>query len=91
MDVGKPRITHKQGRSFLSVSIDGEKAKISLEQKGWRDGVIFLGSQFEKTHSCILKADPSDGRPRDRIMKGCTDNAHVVQLYRDFRSRVLSG
>lgn len=87
MEVGRFRYALDYGYSILELEIDGKVARIPYEQKGFYDGIIFLGADFEDGYQAILPADPADGRPRDRVMKGFTDDPRVLAIYTEFRKR----
>lgn len=85
MEVTRPRYEMVQGVAYLSVEIDGVRARIHWEQKLERFGFICLGDDFEEVVEPLLwPADPGNGRPDDEWLYGFTDDARVVALYERF-------
>lgn len=81
MKIGAYRVYFDGGERVLEMEIDERVARIPSEQKGIFDGLIFLGSDFEHDYSAVLPADPADGRPTDRVMRGFTDDPRVLEIF----------
>ena len=75
---------HLGGDGFFHfrVTVDGARATIMAEQPLRRDGLIFLGSDFEETVEVqVLPADPDNGRFDDQEVLGFTADEEMLALY----------
>jgi len=77
------------GYPFISIEIDGIKARIFAEQKAARDGFIFLGADFEdKVPILYLPADPANGRPVPQPLHGFSDDPRLLALFQQFLAEI---
>jgi len=93
MRIGKAKfLIDKDGRPYVSVRVNGIKAKIGYEQKALEYNFIYLGSKFEeRVPPVTLPADPKNGRLADSKLYGFTDEPEMVALYMQFKDAVDTG
>ncbi len=92
LQFSNPRFdTNNDGRACLSIKVNGMPAKISPEQKAFKDGFIFLGSEFEESVSPLtLPAELSSGRLPPLQLFGFSNDPRLIELFRQFWAEVNS-
>ncbi len=93
MKLANPRFDRDEYKyAYISITIDGQPAKIDAEQKLFRYGFIFVGADFEDILPVLyLAADPDDGRPEPQPLYGFSDDPRLLALYQQFFDEINSG
>ena len=77
------------GYPYIAIEVNNRPARISAEQKAYRDGLLFLGADFEgKVPVCYLPPDPASGRPRRQPMYGYARDPRLLALYAQFLQEI---
>lgn len=86
MDIKNASFKYNDDYPVIRLTIDGEPVLIDIDQMSWRDGAIFIGSQFQGIYSVTLPANPENGRPTPWTLDGFTDDPRILTLYSQLRA-----